>query len=169
MFTLRPARVDDDAAICETWRIAGETFRAIAPAGWQPTPDEKRLATIRTRLADPDTWWQIGESDGEISGHVALLPSQLVTWRPEPAADLAHLWQLFVRPAAWGSGVAVALLQAAVGRATTQGFAQIRLFTPYEQARARRFYEREGWKEVGKPIDDGEGLPIIQYRRLLAP
>jgi len=121
------------------------------------------------RLEDPATWWRVAEFAGEVCGHVAILPSELVTWRPAPDPEVAHLWQLFVRPAAWGSGVAVALLEAAVDRASAQGYAQIRLFTPVRQARARRFYEREGWTAVDDPLDDGEGLLIIQYRRPVGP
>ena len=44
----------------------------------------------------------------------------------------------------------------------------MRLFTPAPQARARRFYEREGWAAVGDEFHDpGPNLVVIEYRRAL--
>jgi hypothetical protein len=44
----------------------------------------------------------------------------------------------------------------------------MRLFTPSGQARARRFYEREGWTLADGPYDDDHvGLPVVEYRRAL--
>ena len=43
----------------------------------------------------------------------------------------------------------------------------MRLYTPAGQARARRFYEREGFAAAGGPQDRGLGLPVIEYRRPL--
>jgi hypothetical protein len=46
----------------------------------------------------------------------------------------------------------------------------MRLFTPVGQARARRFYEREGWAVSGESFcDPGFGLQLIEYHRPLAP
>jgi hypothetical protein len=44
----------------------------------------------------------------------------------------------------------------------------MRLHTPAEHARARRFYEREGWTLRGEPFDDDAfGMTIAEYRREL--
>ena len=44
----------------------------------------------------------------------------------------------------------------------------MRLFTPAAQARARRFYEREGWALARPPaFDERIGLDIAEYRRAL--
>jgi predicted GNAT family N-acyltransferase len=43
----------------------------------------------------------------------------------------------------------------------------MRLFTPEGQARARRFYEREGWVQYGEPFEAGLGIPLVEYRREL--
>jgi hypothetical protein len=56
----------------------------------------------------------------------------------------------------------------ALDEAAHRGFTAMRLFTPAGQARARRFYEREGWKVAGEPFDDSEfGLALVEYRREL--
>ena len=44
----------------------------------------------------------------------------------------------------------------------------MRLFTPADQARARRFYEREGWRVTGAPHHDDIGFAVVEYRLDLA-
>ena len=88
-----------------------------------------------------------------------------------PAADpaLAHLRNLFVDREHWGSGVAATLLDASAAEARERGFSTMRLFTPAGQARARRFYEREGWSAVGEEFDvPALGLPLVEYRYALS-
>ena len=49
-----------------------------------------------------------------------------------------------------------------------RGFTALRLFVAEGQARARRFYEREGWHAVTEPyLDPIPGLPMVEYRRPL--
>jgi hypothetical protein len=56
----------------------------------------------------------------------------------------------------------------ALHAARERGFTAIRLFTPTGQARARRFYEREGWTVNGEPFcDPGFGLQLVEYHRSL--
>jgi hypothetical protein len=44
----------------------------------------------------------------------------------------------------------------------------MRLFTPAGNARARAFYEREGWGTDGEAVYEPHlGLEIVQYRRSL--
>ena len=66
--------------------------------------------------------------------------------RPVEDPALGHLRNLFVARAQWGSGLATALLRAAEQDARDRGFTELRLFVAEGQARARRFYEREGWR-----------------------
>jgi GNAT superfamily N-acetyltransferase len=81
---------------------------------------------------------------------------------------LAHVWAVFVSERLWGRGVASALLAAVVDEARGRGFTEARLNTPVLQARARRFYGREGWSEVGEPIHvEALGLDMIELRRAL--
>ena len=55
-----------------------------------------------------------------------------------------------------------------LAEARARGFAAMRLFTPAPQARARRFYEREGWALARPPaFDERMGLEIAEYRRAL--
>jgi GNAT superfamily N-acetyltransferase len=61
--------------------------------------------------------------------------------------------------------MATALHAAVVREARERGFTAMRLFTPAAQARARRFYEREGWTVLGDASDAPEfGMPLVEYR-----
>ena len=51
-------------------------------------------------------------------------------------------------PAAWGTGVAVALHDAAL--AAKPDCAEIKLWVLEENRRARRFYEKHGWRRNGE-------------------
>ena len=70
----------------------------------------------------------------------------------------------------WASDpLARELMAICVADATAAGFTHIRLGTPRDHLRARRFYEREGWTTDGVPLpDDSLGLVLIEYRRALA-
>ena len=75
-----------------------------------------------------------------------------------------HFRHLFVRRPFWGSGVAVELHAEAVAEMRRRGIRTARLFTPADQARARRFYEREGWTlRVGRYFDPKIDFDIVEY------
>ena len=168
-FTFRLASVDDAEEVARSAVEGFETYREFAPAGWTPPSLQSETETVRARLEDPDTWCLLAESGDGVAGHVGFLPSARAR-RPGTDRGLAHLWQLFVRRPFWGTGLAVRLLHAAVEEAADRGFATMRLFTPAGQARARRFYEREGWTLAQEPFADADfGLPLVEYRRPLTP
>ena len=164
---LRRAGPDDAATLAAVQYEGFEGYRGIAPPGWEPLRPQDDLDGLRASLASPDTYCLFAETPaGESAGHVAFLPAA-VSHRPEPDPQLAHLWQLFVRPPFWGQGVALALHDAALAEAIARGYTRMRLNTPLDQARARRFYEREGWQLAGEIDDHGFGLRMVEYRRAL--
>lgn len=135
--TLRDA-VPADAAACAAmhrncWR---EAYADIA----DPT-------LLQTRLADVGRWlssWQrhlesgppriLAEVDGEIIGFAVAGPSR----DPEPPVP-DELYAVYVREYWYGSGVAQALLEAALGDKAAS------LWVLEENARARAFYARNGF------------------------
>jgi predicted N-acetyltransferase YhbS len=152
--------------------VLGEAFdgyRSWAPREWMPPVPT--VAEEVTRLADalarPDVWCLIALDGPELIGHVAL--SAFTVEDPEsPAPGTINLWQLFVRPAWQGRGVAKPLMGAALEEARERGFTRIRLWTPQGAGQARRFYEREGWSQTGKVHEESPfGLPVVEYSRRL--
>jgi RimJ/RimL family protein N-acetyltransferase len=59
------------------------------------------------------------------------------------------LQRLYVREAAWGSGLARELHAAALAALGEQGATTASLWCLAENPRARRFYERQGWRLNG--------------------
>jgi GNAT superfamily N-acetyltransferase len=163
----RTAAQADAEQIARTMDLGLATYREFMPEGWTPPPTERE--PVRERLADSAFWCIVAEVDGAMAGHVSVLPAVLHSSRPDPDPDLAHLGALFVREEYWGSGIAARLHAAAVEEAARQGFSTFRLFTPAAQARARRFYEREGWRAVGRPFPEEHwgGMELVEYRRPL--
>jgi GNAT superfamily N-acetyltransferase len=102
----------------------------IFPPELHPYPDD----AIRERWRRVEGTVLVAERDGEPVGVV------LVDW--------CWLHGFYVRPDHWGSGVALELYEAAL--AQLDGCAEIRLWVLEENHRARRFYEKHGWRENGE-------------------
>ena len=161
---LRPANADDVPDLVETVREGFETYRAWAPRGWTPPERELHVAGIRGRLAERGCFCVLAEDGGSVAGQVGTVPAR-------GFRDAGHVWMLFVREPWWGTGLARRLLVAAEADAVERGWTELRLQTPSEHARARAFYEREGWTTDGEPLYEPTlGLVLVTYRRpLLSP
>jgi GNAT superfamily N-acetyltransferase len=158
---LRAATPEDIPALVETVRQGFETYRAWAPRGWEPPEIELHLAGVRGRMAERGCWCELAEAAGEPVGQVGTVPAR-------GAPHAAHVWMLFVREPWWGSGLARRLLERAEDVALASGRRELRLQTPAEHARARAFYEREGWEHEGDPLYEPLlGLVLVSYRRLV--
>jgi GNAT superfamily N-acetyltransferase len=167
-FEIRPATLTDVAVLSETVREGFDGYRAFLPAGWEPPAEEFEEARITERLALDDTWCQIALAGPDVAGHVAFLAARDSTEGRPVVPGLAHLWMLFIREPWWGSGLAPHLLGLAVAEAAARGYAVMRLFTPAGQARARAFYEREGFASDGVPRwEPMLAFDLVEYRRAL--
>jgi GNAT superfamily N-acetyltransferase len=143
-----------------------EAYRRFAPDGWQP-PEQDRGAALATEfiVTHPDTWYAIAEDAAGHAGQCGFHPAyEQRMMRGARIEGMAHFWQLFVREDLWGTGVAGRLYDLAVAAMRDRGFTRARLNTPAGQERARRFYERRGWRAAG-PSPDGLGSPAIELIR----
>jgi GNAT superfamily N-acetyltransferase len=166
---IRPASLDDVPVLAETMRLGFEGYRAFAPRGWELPPHEAERARIADRLPLPDAWCRLAEVAGQPAGHVAFLAARELTGDRAPIPGVAHLWMLFVREPWWGTGLATRLLALAVEEAAARGYAAMQLYTPARHARARAFYEREGWRTDGIAwLEPMIGLDLVTYVRDLA-
>src|SRR5919199_3248908 len=145
-FDVRPASVDDAEEIARTVVEGFASFREWAPPSYDPPLAAHESERIREGLRRPGVWARLAVAGEEVAGHVAFNQARE---REEPRPDipgLAHLWMLFIRRPWWGAGLATRLNRLAVEAAADRGFEAIRLHTPAGHARARAFYEREGWR-----------------------
>jgi GNAT superfamily N-acetyltransferase len=144
-----------------------EGYRSFAPPGWAPPSLTTEVELLSRLLGDAEVWCLLAETEGELVGQVGSLPAARAI-HPVDDPALAHLRNLFVRPDFWGTGLASTLHAAAIEAARERGFAEMRLFTPADHGRARRFYEREGWVAAGEEFHDpGPDLVLIEYRHAL--
>ena len=144
-----------------------DSYRSFAPAGWTPPPMQEHERYLAARLWEATTWATLAEGGDTIAGIVSMTPAAIAR---HPVADprLAHLWQLFIAREWWGSGLATSLHALVTEAASTRGYTAMRLFTPADQARARRFYEREGWRIAAPAEEDEIGFAVVEYRLDLA-
>ena len=141
-----------------------EDYPSFAPPGWRAPSLEAEREHLRASLAYDFVHCLLAEAGGELVGQITTLPAARAA-HPVDDTSLAHLSNLFVRRDHWGTGLSRELHRAAVDDAAERGFSELRLFVAAGQERARRFYEREGWRAVTEPFDDPiPGLTMVEYR-----
>lgn len=151
MFSLRAATVEDVGSIAEVWHTGWrDGHLAHVPAALLP---HRELESFRRRVPE------------RLSGStVAVLGSTVVGFVTVHDDELE---QLYVAESARGRGVAVALIRC--GEATiAQRFALAWLAVAVGNARARRFYAREGWSDAGAfdyPAEIEGGMVLVPCHR----
>jgi ribosomal protein S18 acetylase RimI-like enzyme len=110
---------------------------------------EHELGYVGAYFEQRETRIQIALDDGTMVGIVSFEPS-LIRGEEIAGERLAYLRLIAVDPARWGSGLATELLCSAAGEMRDAGYAEAYLWCGESNARARRFYEREGWREDGR-------------------
>jgi GNAT superfamily N-acetyltransferase len=109
----------------------------------------------------PGVRFLLARRDGSPVGCCALQPNS------ESGLEGVELKRMYVDPAARGTGVANALLEAAEKLARDLGAPQIYLETGVRQPEARRVYERTGYTEIPKyPPWEDEELSVAYAKRL---
>ena len=130
---LRRARAGEAETLA---RIQAEASLAalahVFPPDRYPFPHDEVRARWRRVLADADAQVLVAESGGDVVGLAAVCRG----W----------LDGLYVVPAWWGEGVAPLLHDRALA---LLGPGEARLWVLEQNARARRFYERRGWRANG--------------------
>ena len=166
-FTLRPATTADLGTIADNLVEGLATYRRWAPVGWNPPDRTEMLVGLLQRFPRDGSWAHLAFVGREPAGHVTLRPDRDEADRPRE--DVALLTQLFVREPHWGSGLAAELLAIGVTGMVERGFGRGRLLVAAAHARARAFYEREGWRATGTVETSGElGLELAEYTLVLA-
>ena len=128
---VRPVREDDERIWRELWDGYCAFYETVVP------PDV--TAETWRRLLEPGEPMAglVAEHAGEVVGFVnyVLHPS---TWA---TAETCYLEDLFVTPAARGSGAGRALIQTVLGLARSRGWDKVYWHTRRDNARARALYD----------------------------
>ena len=161
---IRPARREDLPAIS-----------ALLGATWHATYDgiygADRVTDITSRwhsieslaksLDRPGSAFLVAVEDGRIVGTLSLGPA---------CGDCLQLDRLYVLPEAQRQGIGRRLLEAGLGASSPSE--TVSLEVEPANARAIRFYERQGFVVTGKTGDcsgSGDGIPALVMTRRLAP
>jgi ribosomal protein S18 acetylase RimI-like enzyme len=106
--------------------------------------DDELLSLARALIADPerDGLQLIARSGGEAVGFATIYWS----WATTIASRIGVMNDLFVAPAARGTGAAEQLIQACVEECRNHGAAELTWQTAADNERAQRLYDRVGAK-----------------------
>ena len=142
-FHLRPyAATDEDAAITlwqQTWQQAYPSIDFAARVNWWRERWRKELA--------PNANIVVAEQGGALIGFVTIDAK-------------GYLDQLVVAPGLWGSKLADAL----VDEAKRLSPDCITLLVNEDNARAIRFYQRNGFVHAGKDVNPTSGRPVLKMQ-----
>ncbi|HEX9932080.1 MAG TPA: GNAT family N-acetyltransferase [Allosphingosinicella sp.] len=100
----------------------------------------------RGELADPRFRVRLAEEDGRAAAYAKLGPPSLPFETKRPCAELRQFYVL--KP--WhGRGIAAELMRWVLAEARAQGAEELYLSVFIDNHRARRFYERYGFEQIG--------------------
>jgi len=152
---IRPATPDDAALLHE---LAAATFPLACPPDTLPASIESFIATnlsvdsFTAYLSDPARLLFVGEVDGVASGYTMVVfgePGDADVAASVTARPTAELSKCYALPSAHGTGLAAALVTASVQAARDRGARSVWLGVNQQNARANRFYEKQGFVQVG--------------------
>jgi ribosomal protein S18 acetylase RimI-like enzyme len=169
-FTVRPATVDDVAAIStvhvRSWQVA---YRGQMPDRVLDELDPAERASRRLRHmndpGDPGRTVVAVEQPGDaVIGFTDFGPRRNDDDWQQIIDDEGQVYAIYVDPAHWGRGVGRALMDAAVADLTRDGGRPVRLWVLGTNERSRRFYERYGFVLDGGTsmfrLDRAGDLPV---------
>ena len=152
---IRPATPDDAALLHE---LAAATFPLACPPDTLPASIESFIATnlsvdsFTAYLSDPARLLFVGEIDAVASGYTMVVfgePGDADVAASVTARPTAELSKCYALPAAHGTGLAAALVGASEEAARDRGARSVWLGVNQQNARANRFYEKQGFARVG--------------------
>jgi len=102
---------------------------------------------LPSQLSDPDITIRLALDDGKIVGFVKMGP---VTFPGEWRPDAIELYQFYVLSPWHGTGVAQEMMAWALDHARSHGAREVILSVYVDNHRAHRFYERYGFRDIGR-------------------
>jgi ribosomal protein S18 acetylase RimI-like enzyme len=142
MTTLRPAAPGHEERLLP---LVAE-FYACEGIGFHEERARRALATL---LADPSlgrVWWI--DEGGAAAGYMVMT----IGFSLEFAGRFALIDELYLRPAHRGSGAGTRAVEAAAAACRGMGVAAIRLEVSNDNPRARRLYDRLGFRAHGRDL-----------------
>jgi len=152
---IRIATADDATGLA---RLAAITFPLACPPGTSDQDVADFIAANLTvdhftaYLADPERTIFVAERDGELAGYTMLIAGEPRDADAAAAISLRptiELSKCYTHPGHHGSGISADLMQASVVAGKDRGAVGMWLGVNQHNARANRFYEKQGFVQVG--------------------
>jgi len=146
--TYRDASADDLPAVDRIFRTSFcDTFAHLySDENLSAFLGKFTLHAWRSEFHDPAYAFRIAEDDGKDVGYCKLGPLTLPVEAEGPAIELR---QLYLLKGHHGTGIATELMAWALDEARRRGARELYLTVYIDNRRAKRFYERYGFVEVG--------------------
>ncbi|MEJ7841761.1 MAG: GNAT family N-acetyltransferase [Rubrobacter sp.] len=135
--TIRRYEPDDQEAV---WKLHNDALYDVG-AHLGNGPWDEDLGAIESVYLEDGGEFLVGVQDGHVVAMGALRRT---------AGDRAGITRMRVAPGLQGRGIGQTLLDALHRRAAELGYATLHLDTTVHQTAARRLYERNGYREVGR-------------------
>lgn len=170
----RKARVADAPALSRVFTSAWQIgFSGLLPQEFldQLDPSASRarweVDLNPARVGPPH--FLIAEEEEQVVAFSAFGPSR----DEDTSSDVGEVFAIHVAPARWGQGVGAMLLSATVVELRSSGVTGASLWVMDRNSRARRFYERHGWRADGTERDSTRfgniSIHEVRYRLLPRP
>jgi GNAT superfamily N-acetyltransferase len=160
---LRPAQPEDALDVARVhvraWQVG---YRGLLPDDYlealRPEQRARRYDFATQDNRKPATL--VALAQGTIRGFATVAPA-----RDSDRPDHGEVCALYVDPDWWGHGVGAALIAAARKRLFAQGFRCASLWLLAGNARAERFYRKDGWQPDGhRRIDQVWAVTVDEFR-----
>jgi GNAT superfamily N-acetyltransferase len=148
MIRFRDAAPDDSATLAELGaRTFTETFGHLySPENLAAFRVNHSIDNWRRELGDTAFAVRIGEADGQAVAYAKLGPPSLPF---EPRGNPIELRQLYLLKPWQGKGAAAEMMDWVLAEARRRGADELYLSVFTDNHRARRFYARYGFEEIG--------------------
>jgi len=168
-WTIRPVGADDVPAVARlhvaVWQVA---YRGLLPDAFLDEQSvERRERMWQGAVGRDDPPVLVAEMDGRIAGFVWCGPARDEDAQPGATGEV---YAIYVAPDRWGSGVSGALMAQGLAGLAALGYAEATLWVLRANARAIRFYTRQGFTPDGAAKTEQHGDVIfdeVRFRRAL--
>lgn len=149
-----------------SWRAA---YAGIIPAGYlaaMSAAEREQRHLARVTDPEPRAAYLLAEVEGRIVGMANVGPARDDDLDPQVIGEIRAM---YADPDAWSTGVGAALMRAALDHLRGCGFVGATLWVLEDNARARRFYERWGFRPDGGRQVVPLGADVAEVRYALGP
>jgi ribosomal protein S18 acetylase RimI-like enzyme len=158
---LRRGGPEDIEPAVGVWFAANTERRGGVP----PRPEQE--ARARGHVENPDAVLLVADDAGEIIGMAVGEQARSDDGAGPPVEGLCHVSMVFVTPDRWDEGLGGRLVDALLEEVRARGYDHAQLWTQTDNERARRLYERRGFRPSGREKDE-LGERIVHFRRALS-